>query len=222
VWSSQRREDHRTDRRGPPARRTPRDGASPRRGAEWPPRRIAWVCAFALAPCGTQGRLEGSLESSRETDLQGPPLRPRTEAEGRGEGTAREKKCPRRPAAAITALSAATCGVLTRFMGFRPTDLGHGKSYRWGAGTSTESRTEPDPRARPPTVLHEGVSCRRQSRQAPSTCSTKAGAPRRNHTATASNRSVLPTVGFDDRHARATSAISRRFFHVIASRGWPY
>ena len=34
-------------------------------------------------------------------------------------------KCPRHPAATITALTAATCGVLTGFVGFRSADLGH-------------------------------------------------------------------------------------------------
>ena len=38
-----------------------------------------------------------------------------------------EKKCPRRPAATITTLTAATGKVLTEFVGFRPTDLGHRK-----------------------------------------------------------------------------------------------
>jgi len=36
-----------------------------------------------------------------------------------------EKKYPRRPAATITTLTAATGKVLTEFVGFRPTDLGH-------------------------------------------------------------------------------------------------
>ena len=37
----------------------------------------------------------------------------------------RKEKCPRRPAATITTLTAATGEVLTEFMGFHPTDLGH-------------------------------------------------------------------------------------------------
>ena len=37
----------------------------------------------------------------------------------------KQKKCPRRPAATITTLTAATGKVLTEFVGFRPTDLGH-------------------------------------------------------------------------------------------------
>ena len=40
-------------------------------------------------------------------------------------GVPRPKKCPRQPGATITTLTAATCGVLTGFVGFRPTDLGH-------------------------------------------------------------------------------------------------
>jgi len=36
-----------------------------------------------------------------------------------------QKKCPRRPAATITTLTAATGKVLTEFVGSRPTDLGH-------------------------------------------------------------------------------------------------
>lgn len=34
-------------------------------------------------------------------------------------------QCPRRSAATVTTLTAATCGVLTGFMSFRPADLGH-------------------------------------------------------------------------------------------------
>ncbi len=37
----------------------------------------------------------------------------------------KQKKCPRRPAATITTLTAATGKVLTELVGFRPTDLGH-------------------------------------------------------------------------------------------------
>ena len=48
-----------------------------------------------------------------------------------GRDAAREaKKCPRRPAATITTLTAATGKVLTEFVGFRPTDLGHPKLDR--------------------------------------------------------------------------------------------
>ena len=42
----------------------------------------------------------------------------------------KQKKCPRRPAATITTLTAATGKVLTEFVGFRPTDLGHPKLDR--------------------------------------------------------------------------------------------
>src|SRR5687768_17421843 len=52
-----------------------------------------------------------------------------------------EEKCPRLPAATITALTAATCGVLTGFVSFRPTDLGH-------ASKTTRARNGGQPRLR--------------------------------------------------------------------------
>ena len=42
----------------------------------------------------------------------------------------RKEKCPRRPAATITTLTAATFGVLTGFMGSHPADLGHPEPTR--------------------------------------------------------------------------------------------
>ncbi len=44
-----------------------------------------------------------------------------------------KRKCPRLPAATITALTAATCGVLTGFVSFRPADLGHNGKLTGGA-----------------------------------------------------------------------------------------
>ena len=38
-------------------------------------------------------------------------------------------RCPRHSAATVTSFTAATGKVLTGFMGFRPTDLGHPQSY---------------------------------------------------------------------------------------------
>ena len=44
------------------------------------------------------------------------------------------KKCPRLTEATLTALSAATCGVLTRFAGSRPSGLGHACKLVEGVG----------------------------------------------------------------------------------------
>ena len=41
-----------------------------------------------------------------------------------------QEECPRQPAATITALTAATCGVLTGFVGSRSADLGHAPKLR--------------------------------------------------------------------------------------------
>ena len=52
-----------------------------------------------------------------------------------------EGKCPRHPAATIAALTAATCGVLTGFVGFRSADLGHNPRYpRAGLSSSADSQ----------------------------------------------------------------------------------
>ncbi len=53
------------------------------------------------------------------------PASGRSRHEAGGRRRTRSKKYPRRPAATITTLTAATGKVLTEFVGFRPTDLGH-------------------------------------------------------------------------------------------------
>ena len=89
----------------------------------------------------------------------------------------RGARCPRHSAATVTSLTAATCTVLTGFMGFRPADLGHPQSYP-DAGVGVNAAC-PSPRV-----------ARRQcrpGRQASAMCSISNSDPLI-RTATASNR----------------------------------
>lgn len=87
--------------------------------------------------------------------------------------------CPRHSAATFTTLTAATCGVLTGFMGSRPADLGHGQSYPGpGGGVNGEFRQ---------TVGATGRRGYMPGRHASGMCSMR-GVPRVMSTAIASKR----------------------------------
>ena len=68
----------------------------------------------------------------------------------------RKEKCPRRPAATITTLTAATGEVLTEFMGFHPTDLGHHEAIlgRRVGQRATDLKLVQLAPARPPCVFN--------------------------------------------------------------------
>ncbi len=95
------------------------------------------VDIFELTPCGTTfyGSQPGGAEARHAATCGTQPVETPHE---------KQKKCPRRPAATITTLTAATGKVLTEFVGFRPTDLGHLKfrprrKKRQHCGNRTES-----------------------------------------------------------------------------------
>ncbi len=103
--------------------------------------RSAAADIFELKPCGTT--LYGSQPGGAEA-------RYAASCGTRSGETPHEKqkKYPRRPAATITTLTAATGKVLTEFVGFRPTDLGHLKfrprrKERQRCGSRTESAYTP-------------------------------------------------------------------------------
>ena len=104
--------------------------ACPTRSSDTARRSVSETCSWAATSAKRRGRyfLANAVWDNALWFPAGwcgcPARRHLWRAVGR-DAARKAKKCPRRPAATITALTAATGKVLTEFVGFRPTDLGH-------------------------------------------------------------------------------------------------